>query len=34
MKKYSNNFIDRLGGIWFIVSIGFIVWVLGIVLSL
>jgi hypothetical protein len=34
MKKYNNNLIDRLGGIWFIISLGFIGWVLGIVLSL
>lgn len=34
VRKYSNNFIDRLGDWWWIIAIGFISWVLGIVLSL
>jgi hypothetical protein len=34
MRKYSDNLIDRLGGWFWIICVGFIVWVLGIVLSL
>jgi len=34
MRKYSNNLIDRLGGWWFIIGVGVVAWVLGIVLSL
>jgi uncharacterized membrane protein HdeD (DUF308 family) len=34
MRKYSDNLIDKLGGWWWIISLGFVGWVLGIVLSL
>ena len=32
--KYGENLIDRLGGIWWIIGVVFIGWVLGIVMSL
>jgi len=33
MRKYSDNLIDRLGGIWWIIGIGVVGLVLGIVVN-